>query len=230
MEACETKLRDVHQFLVTFFQGEYQIPETIDLIKLFNIITENNLWSYENYGPLKELVVAFLPGDHPARILMNDYIKNQLSGFYVTTKIIDYIQGLRKDEFDDFDSDSEDHNPSTFMPSKSNSKKFYRKLKVQLKLDDKPFKLSDMTMSYVDTLWKELLEEFNLPPLTAIIKKIAPGCLIITWLVPPQVSTAILASHVKAIRFYQQHNIVEIKLDDDYLYHESWIVSFGYIK
>ena len=158
---------------------------------------------------------------------MNDY-KNQLSGFYVATKIVDYI-ALRQAEFDDSDSDSEDHNQSTFMPNKSGSKKFYRELKVTLKLDRK-VKLSDMTMSYVDTLWKELIEEFNLPPLTAIIKKIVPGSLIITWLVPPQVSAAILASHVKALRFYQQHNIVEVKLDDDYLYHESWIVSFGYYE
>ena len=224
LQACEVKVSDVHQFLFTLFQGECHIKETADLTKLFNTITENNLWSYENYGPLEELVDNFLPGDHPARILVHDY-KNQLSGFYVTTKIVDFIALT---EFDDSDNDSEDHNQSIFMPNKSDSKKFYHDLRVTLKLD-KMFKLSDMTMSYVDTLWKKLIERFNLPPLTAIIKKIARGSLIITWLVPPQVSTAILASHVKALRFYQQHNIVEIKLDDDYLYHESWIVSFGHI-
>ena len=228
LEACKVKLSDVHQFLVSFFQSKCYIPETTDLTKLFNTITKNNLWSYQRYGPLKQLIDKFLPGNHPARNLMKDYIKNQLSGFYVTTKIVDFIDLV---EFDDSDSDSqsEDHNQPTFMPNKSDSKKFYRELKVTLKLDKK-IKLSDMTMSYVDTLWKELIEEFNLPPLTAIIKKIVPGSLIITWLVPPQVSTAILASHVKALSFYQQHNIVEIMLDDDYLYHESWIVSFGYVK
>ena len=222
LQARDVKLDDVHQFLLNFFQGKCCIPEANDLRRLFNTITEKNLWSYENYVPLEELVDNFLPGDHPARILVNDY-KNQLSGFYVTTKIVDFI-GLT--ELDDSDSDSEDHNQSTFMPNKSYSKKYYRKLKVKLKLDKK-FKLSDMTMSYVDTLWKKLIERFNLPPLTVIIKKIVPGSLIITWLVPPQVSTAILASHVKALEFYQQHNIVEIMLDDDYLYHESWTVSSG---
>ena len=93
-----------------------------------------------------------------------------------------------------------------------------------LKLDRK-VKLSDMTMSYVDTLWKALIDEFNLPPLTAIIKKIVDGSLIIEWLVPPQVSTVIAASYSKALRFYQQHNIVVIELDYHTLYYEGWIVS-----
>jgi hypothetical protein len=222
LKVCHVELNDVHQFLVSFFQGKCYIPEATDLTKLFNNITENNLWSYDNYGPLQQLVDNFLPDDHPASILMNDYT-NKLSGFYVTTKIVDFID-LAK--FDDYDSDSEDHNQSISMPNESDPKKFYRELKIKLHLNRK-VKLSDMTMSYVDTLWKALIKEFNLPPLTAIIKSIVPGSLIITWLVPPQVSAAILASHVQALKFYQQHDIVEIKLDDDYLYHESWIVSFG---
>ncbi len=222
LEVCQVKLSDIHQFLVSFFQSECCIPEAPNLTKLFNTITEKKLWRYDNYGPLKRLIDKFLPDDHPTRNLMNEYT-NQLSGFYVTTKIVNFID---LDKFDDYDSDSEDHNQSTFMPNESDPKKFYRKLRVTLKLERK-VKLSDLTMSYVDTLWKELIEQFNLPPLTAIIKSINRGSLIITWLVPPQVSAAILASHVQALRFYQQHNIVEIKLDDDYLYHESWIVSFG---
>ena len=96
---------------------------------------------------------------------------------------------------------------------------------MTLKLDRK-IKLSDMTMSYVDTLWKALIEEFNLPPLTAIIKKIIGGSLIISWLVPPQVSSVIAASYSKALGFYLQHNIARIELDGSVLYtDEEWIVS-----
>ena len=82
-----------------------------------------------------------------------------------------------------------------------------------------------MTMSYVDILWKALLEEFNLPPLTAIIKKIVSGSLTIKWLIPLQVSTVIAVSYSKALRFYQQHNIVQVKVDGRALYDEDWIVS-----
>jgi hypothetical protein len=218
MEARQVKLKDVHQFLVSFFQSECCIPEAPDLTKLFNIITEAKLWRYDHYGPLEELAENFLPDNHPARKLMSEY-KDQLSGFYTTTKIIDFID---LSHLDDSDSDSENGAQQSLSPK--DSKKLYRELKLTLKLDRKT-KLSDMTMSYVETLWKALIDEFNLPPLTAIIKKIVGGSLIITWLVPPQVSSVIAASYSKALGFYQQHNIVQVQLDGRTLYDEEWIVS-----
>ena len=228
MEAHQVKLNDVHQFLVSFFQGERCIPEAPNLTKLFNIITESELWRYDHYSPLKELAENFLPDDNPARKLVSKY-KDQLSGFYVTTKIVDFIDlsdfdDSDDDSDDDADTNSEDDVQQSLSPKES--KKLFRKLKVTLRLN-KTTKFSDMTMSYIDTLWKALIEEFNLPPLTAIIKKIVGGSLIITWLVPPQVSTVIAASYTKALRFYQQHNIVQVQLDDRTLYNERWIVSYA---
>ena len=215
METCQVKLDDVHQFLVSFFQSECSIPEASNLTKLFNIITEAKLRRYDHYGPLKQLAETFLPDDNPTRKLVNEY-KNQLSGFYTTTKIIDFIDLSELD-------DSEDDAQQIFLPEEY--KKHYHELRVMLKLDRK-VKLTDMTMAdYVDTLWKALIDEFNLPPLTAIIKKIIGGSLIIMWLIPPQVSTVIKASHSKALRFYQEHNIVKVELDYDVLYEEEWTVS-----
>ena len=214
MEVCKVKLDDVHQFLVSFFQSECSIPKASSLTKLFNIITEAKLWRYDHYSPLRELAETFLPHDNPARKLVDEY-KNQLSGFYTTTKIIDFI------DLSELDA-SEDDAQQAFSPEEY--KKHYRELRMTLKLD-RGVKLSDMTMNYVDTLWKALIKEFNLPPLTAIIKKIISGSLIIVWLVPPQVSTVIAASHTKASRFYRKHNIVKLELDYDILYEEEWTVS-----
>ena len=213
MEARQVKVSDVHQFLVSFFQSEYCIPEAADLTKLFNIITEAKLWRYDHHRPLKELTETFLPADNPARKLVNEY-NTQLSGFYTTTKIIDFI---KLSELEDFEDDLQDFSPEKY-------KMHYRKLTVKLKLGWK-IKLSDMSMSYVDTLWKALLEEFNLPPLTAIIKKIVDGSLTIEWLVPLQVSTVIAASCSKALRFYQQHDVILVELDGRTLYDEERIVS-----
>ena len=224
MEAHQVKLKDVHQFLVSFFQSECCIRKPSDLTELFNIITESELWRYDHYGPLEELAEKFLPEDNPARNLVSKY-KDQLSGFYTTTKIIDFIDLSELDDSEeDSDADSEDDTQQSLSPKES--KKVYRKLKVTLKLDRKT-KLSDVTMSYIETLWKALIKEFNLPPLTAVIKKIVGGSLIITWLVPPQVSTVIAASYSKALRFYQQQNIALVQLDGCTLYREEWIVSYG---
>ena len=213
MEARQVEVEDAHQFLVSFFQSESCIPEAPNLTKLFNIITEAKLWRYDHYSPLRELAEKFLPENNPARKLMSEY-KNQLSGFYTTTKIIDFID-LSELE-DDFDSDGSKQSLSP--------KELYHELKVTLKLNRK-IKLSDMTMSYVNTLWKALIEEFDLPPLTAIIKKIIRGSLIISWLVPPQVSSVIAMSYSKALRFYLQHNIARVELDGSILYIDGeWIV------
>ena len=224
MEAREVKVSDVHQFLVSFFQSECCIPEAPDLTKLFNIVTEAKLWHYDHYSPLRELAETFLPEDNPTRKLVSKY-KDQLSGFYVTTKIVDFIDLSDFDDSDD-DSDTDSEHDAQQSLSPKESRKLFRKLKVTLKLD-RTTKFSDITMSYVDTLWKALIEEFNLPPLTAVIKKIVGGSLIITWLVPPQVSAVIAASYAKALRFYQQNSIVEIQLDGRTLYHEDWIVSYA---
>ena len=214
MEARQVKVSDAHQFLVSFFQSESCIPEAPNLTKLFNIVTEAKLWRYDHFSPLRELAEKFLPENNPARKLVSEY-KNQLSGFYTTTKIIDFIDL----------SELEDDSDSNGAKQSLSSKELYRELKVTLKLDRK-IKLSDMTMSYVDTLWKALIEEFDLPPLTAIIKKIVGGSLIISWLVPPQVSSVIAASYSKSLGFYQQHNIALVELDGGILYaDEEWLVS-----
>ena len=105
IEARLVKVSDVHQFLVSFFQSESCIPEAPNLTKLFNIVTEAKLWRYDHYSPLKELAEKFLPDDNPARALVSDY-KNQLSGFYTTTRIIDFIDLSELD--DDPGDDSED--------------------------------------------------------------------------------------------------------------------------
>ena len=217
MEARQVKVSDVHQFLVASFQDDCCIPEALDLTKLFNIITEAKLWRYDHYVPLKELAEHFLPDNDPARKRITEY-RSQLSGFYTTTKIIEFIDLSKLEE------ETEDDTQEPAFVSE-NYKKYYRPLTVTLKLDRK-VKLSDLTLDYVNTLWKALIEEFNLPPLTAIIKKIVGGSLIIEWLVPPQVSSVIAASCSKALRFYQQHNIVVVQLDGCILYDEDWIVSY----
>ena len=224
MEARQVKVSDAHQFLVSFFQSECCIPEAPDLTKLFNIVTEAKLWRYDHYGPLRELAQTYIPDDNPVRKLVSTY-KDQLSGFFITTKIVDFIDLSEFDDSeDDSDADSEREDDDQQPLSPKESKKLFRKLKVKLRID-RTTKFSNMTMSYIETLWTALIEEFNLPPLTAIIKKIVGGSLIITWLVPPQVSSVIAAPYSKALGFYQQHNIVQVQLDGRTLYDEDWIVS-----
>jgi hypothetical protein len=211
MEARKIKVSDVHHFMVASFQG-CSIPETLDLTKLFNIITEAKLWRYDHYVPLQQLAQKFLHDDEQVRKDTSDY-RDRLSGFLTTTKIIDFIKLSELDE-------SEDGTEQPFLPEKY--KKYYRKLKVKLKLDKK---ITELTLSYVNTLWESLAEEFDLPSLTAVIDKIIDGSLVISWLILPHIADKIRTSSCKALRFYQQHGIVEVYIDDGWVYAEKWIVS-----
>jgi hypothetical protein len=211
MEARNVKVSDAHQFLVASFQG-FCIPEAPDLTKLFNIITEAKLWRYDHYVPLQQLAQKFLHDDEQVRKDTSDY-RDRLSGFLTTTKIIDFIKLSELDE-------SEDGTEQPFLPEKY--KKYYRKLKVKLKLDKK---ITELTLSYVNTLWESLAEEFDLPSLTAVIDKIIDGSLVISWLILPHIADKIRASSCKALRFYQQHGIIEVCIDGGRLYAEKWIVS-----
>jgi hypothetical protein len=211
MEARNIKVSDVHHFMVASFQG-FCIPEASDLTKLFNIVTEAKLWRYDHYVPLQQLAQQFLHDDEQVRKDTSDY-RDRLSGFLTTTKIIDFIKLSELDE-------SEDGTEQPFLPEKY--KKYYRKLKVKLKLDKK---ITELTLSYVNTLWESLAEEFDLPSLTAVIDKIIDGSLVISWLILPHIADKIQASSCKALRFYQRHGIVEVCIDGGSLYVEKWIVS-----
>ena len=210
-EAQQAKISDVHQFLVASFQG-CSISEAPDLTKLFNIITQAKLWSYDNYVPLQELAEQFLPDDEQIRKHISDY-RNQLAGFCTTTKIIDFVNLSKLEE-------SEDDPQQPFSPEKY--KKYYRKLKIKLKLDKR---ITELTLSYVNKLWQSLAEEFDRPSLTAVLDKIIDGSLVISWQILPHIADMIRASSSKALRFYQRHGIVEVHIDDHLLYNEEWIVS-----
>ena len=212
MEAQQTNISDVHQFLVASFQECY-IPEAPDLTKLFNAITQAKLWRYDHYAPLKELAEQFLPDDEQIKKHISDY-QIHLSRFFATTKIIDFINLSELEEL-------EDDSQESFAPEKY--KKHYCKLKVKLKVKN----ITELTLNYVNTLWQSFMEEFGLPSLTActVIDKIVDGSLVIFWLILPHIADKIRVSSSKALRFYQRYGIVEVHIDDELLYNAESIVS-----
>ena len=218
MQCNKVNALDVHQFLVTYFEGECSIPEVPDFTKIFNAMTATKLWRYDHYGALEEIAESFLPEDDLARAHVTEY-KSQLTGFYATTSIIDFVK-LNELE------DREEIPHRVFSPKKYNN--HYQKLTVRLRLDRD---MSELTLLYMEKLWTALTKEFHLPPLTAVMDKIVEGSLRITWLILPHIIDKIRATYFKSIEFFQQHNIISIIVyGNDYgggllLYHEEWMVS-----
>ena len=158
-----------------------------DLDTIFDTITESWLWRYDHYGPLEELAETFLPEDDPARTQVTEY-KSQLTGFYATTRIIDFVK------LNELAEDLEEIPDRVFSPKKYNS--HYQKLTVKLRLDRD---VSELSLEYVAKLWKALAKEFHLPPLTVIMDKIVEGSLRITWLILPHIIDKIRATYFKSV-------------------------------
>ena len=97
-----------------------------------------------------------------------------------------------------------------FSPKKYN--RHYQKLTVELRLERD---ISELTLLYAEKLWKALMKEFHLPPLTAVMDKIVEGSLSITWLILPHIVEKIRATYFKSVEFFQQRNIIRIVLYSD---------------
>ena len=215
LEAQLVEMKTVHQFLTSFFQDDCShIPEPSDLTNLFNIITEKKLWSYDNYSPLEELVEKLVPDNESVVTSVTDYV-NEYSGFCATVNIIEFKDILKEEDSED---GQEHFSPKKYTPE------HYRELRVKLKLDKKP---TEITLAYVNTLWKALAKKFDIPSLTTLIDRIVEGSIIIHWYILSSYAEKIRAHSNFALRFFQHHNIVEIDIDGFILYSEDWMVSLA---
>ena len=207
LEFNHVEVEDVRQVLVAVFHREDCLPRT-NLTDLFNAVTVNRLWSYEHYSPLEKVIKQFIP-DH---LCMMTKYKGHLSGFYAATKLVEYMASKN------IQCDYTDTPQSRFQ----SSPQIYKKLKLRLKMDRK---ISELTMDYVEGLWKSFVEEYDIPSLTAVLDKVLEGCLEIVWLVLPHVAEMIAASGHKSLPFFQKHNIIYLAIDDHVIYDSSLQVS-----
>ena len=204
---AESSVDSVRQFLISFFKCDF--PKTMDIQELFAAVTLNDLWNYQHCSPLERLARHLLPSDQGLQDLIKAY-KASLSGFYLATKLIDYIKYR---ELSADDSDEECDQPFPKLDTKQ-----YKKIKVVLQLDRK---ISNLSLDYVQNLWLSFAEEYEIPSLTAVIDRIVAGSLEVTWRVPQHIADAILPRS----KFFRSHGIVLVFIDDVILYDEKQMVS-----
>ena len=202
---------DVRQFLVNFFQQNECFLSVTKFDEMFTAATVNQLWDYQHYGPLERLTNQFLPDD-PAIVEDVRHYKANLTGFFLTTKIVSFIE-YKKLQADDSEEDPEQ--PSAM---KKLTKHQYRRITVVLQLDRK---VSELSLAYVHKLWCSFADEYELPCFTAVIDKIITGSLEITWLVQPHIIGLIKPRS----KFFRSHGIIQVFVDDVIVYDERQMVS-----
>ena len=208
LEAKTTKIEEVRQFLLTLFK--HSLCETLSFNKLFEDVTLKNLWNYQHHSPVEKLIEKFLDGDQKMELLIKKY-KARLTGFYVVTRLVDYME-YKKLSVDDFSDQPSDQPPPVLTP------KQYVRLKVVLQLERR---ISELSLEYVHKLWCSFAEEYDIPSLTVVLERVTSGSLEITWIIPLHFSDTI----VSRSKFFRRHGIVQVSLDDVVLYDREEMVS-----
>ena len=202
LEENKVTTEDVRTILLGVFTNCDDLIPNTNLEKMIAAVTRERLWNYMHHSPVEELLRNLLPHH---KYLISQY-KEHLSGFEATTTLIDYIRYTK------VDSRRESCNE---IPLGNYTRRHYRQLRV--KLGNKR-NITLLSLKYVQDLWEQFVEEFDIPSLTALINKIDRGCIEITWLVPPDVAKKIVASANKSIQFFRDNNIVQVALDDNPAY------------
>ena len=204
LEASNVTKEAVRGVLVGMYPNcENCIPNT-NIREIFDAATHYKLWSYEHHSPVEKLVRRLLTSDHLSEV--REY-KSYLAGFFATEKLINYIKYTNIDSAVDGELDL-----------KQLSLAHYQKLKVKLELGDR--KINMISLNYVQELWEEFAEEFDIPYLTAIIGKILSGSLHVTWLITSDMANKI-ATAARESSFFQNHpNIIYVAINDTVHYDE----------
>ena len=218
LEAKNVKVSHVCQFLSQFLINRYEEVNYEKFSAIFMDVTKQKLWTYLHHSPLERLTEKFLCNDQRVQDQIKQY-KSALSGFLVATKLIEYIE---ENPFPDEELEEEEEEDPA-LPKLT--KKEYRSLKVVLNLGTR--KISDLSLMYVQELWENFAEEFDIPLLTTVIKKIIIGSLEITWLVSNHMAKIIMCNSTKSksVRFFRQHKIISLSIDDIIIYDENQMVG-----
>ena len=210
LEANNVQVDHVRQILIGIFHRDDCIPRT-NIEEIFSAVTAHKLWNYNHHSPLEKLVRRCLHADYISEV--TEY-KGHLSGFYATTKLIDYIRYTK--------FINARRGPSELPLDRYNTEYDTLTLKLDTERD-----ISQFSLMYVQELWNSLAEEFRIPSLTAVIDKILDGCLEITWLILPHEAKQIATLAPKSTPFFCRLNVIYVSLNGHIIYDINQMVSMN---
>lgn len=195
-----------HLFLVDQFSNE-NIPMPDKIEDMFKAISASRLWGFDNYKTLKAIVDHFGEND-PELENEIDIFEEALSHYRAAIKIGEYIDRCRNEEI----ADPKEPLPEDYFVNYPH--------KLTLKLNKV---VTDQTLKYIDGLWREVAKFFVLPPLSAILRHIADGSILITWRISTE-SEKIIRREIKtAYKFLRERHITLVEIDEDCVYDEEKI-------
>ena len=114
--------------------------------------------------------------------------KKDLTSYKATTRLVDYIAVVDSDPSGENSSSEEEQEPAKY------DRRYYRKLSIKLET-----KFTSHTLEYLDDLWKEFADLYNLPPLVTLLDCVCKSSILIVWLIPAHLALQILRAALTLI-------------------------------
>jgi len=224
------RIQDFRLYLKNLFPPGDFIPESSSIDEIFEAVSHNKLWNYWNYSPLQNVVEKFVGDDQEMKLWIETY-KKDLVSYKATTRLVDYIADVHSDPSGDDSLSDEDQPAGQELQSARQGqkpakydRKYYRKLSITLEA-----KFTKHTLKYLDDLWKEFADLYNLPPLATLLDCVYKKSITIVWLIPSHLASHIFKAASCSADFYHKHHITRVEFDEVCIYLEAKVYIEVYI-
>ena len=210
LQSRKIKIQTVKMFLVLMYGNDItrKIESANSLDEIFHELSKHGLWNYLNYYLLESIINKFAQKDNELKRMMEEY-KHYLTGHILTQKIETYLNATHY-EHTMTDSDKSADEIISTLPPEQKSKLFKE---LTTKCDS--MVVTDHTLSYVNTLWQSLAQQFELPQLTLILHDIAEGR--ITWLIPAELTQRVIKMANETGNVFSK-DVLKVTLDEKRIY------------
>jgi len=205
-------IKEFRQFLKGLFPPGVCIPESSNIDEILEAITHNELWDHWNWSPLLRVVQEFVGDDQELKSCIEAYKKDLIS-YKATTRLVDYIAVVDSDPSSEESSSEEQAKEQ--QPAKYDCQ-YYHKLSIKLET-----KFTSHTLEYLDDLWEEFADLYNLPPLVTLLDCVRTSSVLIVWLIPAHLAPRILRAAPHNVDFFRKHQITRIEFDGVCIYPEA---------
>ena len=209
----EVDVGEFRSYLTIFLQQPslpVAIPDTTDILTIIESVSEQKLWSYDNYGDIERIANRYLRKDREVCKEIDDH-RDMVNNFLATKLIADHIEVKIPQELRTLKKDSS-------IGVKRNTKNYYNLL--SLKLHD--VNVERKTLAYVRCLWGKLKREFSLPDCYAVLDHIIKSCVEIVWIIPSSVGKDLERTHPwSAIHFLQQESASRMVLNEAFCIYDK---------
>lgn len=220
LKEAEPDMSDFYDHLIDIFRPEDisglipESPELKDIDMIFKVLTKKHLWGFRDTSKLESIVDMFID-DGSIKRMISDY-KSSLNGYKANTKIIDRI---RSKEITELGAIEEEYT-SIATNAEKYDKEFRKKLSIQLFKGDDKILLTMKSLEFVEKVWNNLCEEFQLS-LTSVLDSIVQHCIEISWFIPSESAQKILEHVHEAVDFFKKMFVSNVILEGTVIYSES---------